>query len=281
LVINGASNGTAGFSGSGTLNTPADQMPYGESLASGPVLKPAIYNPNAAPGSRWSSAGLSASTIPRLYHSGAILLPDASVLVAGSNPNLDVNTTAPYPTTYQAEVFYPPYWSTARPIPTGVPTNLSYGGPSFDITIPASSYHGSGNTAAESTIISIIRGGFTTHAMNMGQRFLQLNNTYTVNSDASITYHVSQVPPNPNLFTPGPAMLFVTVNGVPSNGTFVIVGTGSIEEQPVEDAAALPASIQDNAADGSGSSKKNGASTVAPTLWVSTLVAAAALLTVL
>ncbi|KAI9567924.1 CHAT domain-containing protein [Boletus coccyginus] len=32
--------------------------------------------------------------------------------------------------------------------------------------------------------------------------------------------------PNANLLTPGPALLFVVVNGIPSNGTMMIVGTG-------------------------------------------------------
>jgi hypothetical protein len=35
--------------------------------------------------------------------------------------------------------------------------------------------------------------------------------------------------PNPNLFQPGPALLFVVVKGIPSNGTYVIIGSGAIE----------------------------------------------------
>jgi hypothetical protein len=245
LVVNGGLNGTAGYSDQGTLTTPAAQMPFTESLASGPVLTPAIYDPNGTPGSRWSNAGLSASTIPRLYHSSAILLPDASVLIAGSNPNIDVNTNAFFPTTYKAEIFYPPYFSAAvRPAPTGVPSTLSYGGNSFDITIPQSSYGGQANDAADSATVVVIRGGFTTHAMNMGQRFLQLNNTYTVNSDGTITLHVAQLPPNANLFQPGPAFLFVNIAGVPSNGTYVIVGNGQIGTQPVTAASVLPPNIR-------------------------------------
>lgn len=124
LVVNGGQNGTAGYSDR-TLNT--FQLPFGASLASEPVGRPAIYNPRAATGQRWSFDGFDTSPIPRLYHSSAILLPDASVLVAGSNPNLDVNLDVPYPTTYQAEVFYPSYFSAAtRPTFTGAPTTLTY-----------------------------------------------------------------------------------------------------------------------------------------------------------
>jgi len=90
--------------------------------------------------------------------------------------------------------------------------------------------------------------------MNMGQRFLQLNSTYTVNSDGSLTLHTAQMPPNANIFQPGPAMVFVVVNGIPSNGTFVIVGSGSVETQPTQAASVLPASVRLNSASGSADS---------------------------
>ncbi|KAJ6599182.1 copper radical oxidase variant A [Mycena vulgaris] len=265
LVVNGGLNGTAGF-GQSTLTTPVGQMPFGESFASGPVGTPAIYDPNAAPGSRWSNAGLSTSNIARLYHSSAILLPDASVLIAGSNPNLDVNTTSSvmYPTTYTAEKFYPPYFSAStRPAPSGVPSKLSYGGDGFDITVPASSYSGSGNTAANKTIVSVVRGGWTTHAMNMGQRMLQLNNTYTVNKDGSIVLHVAQMPPNPNIFQPGPALLFVVIDGIPSNGTYVLIGSGQVETQLTAAASPLPENVlqADASGTGGGSSTPSGSAT--------------------
>jgi hypothetical protein len=59
-------------------------MPFGMSLAAEPLGTPVIYDPNAPAGQRWSNAGLDSSQIARLYHSSAILLPDASVLIAGS-----------------------------------------------------------------------------------------------------------------------------------------------------------------------------------------------------
>lgn len=254
LVVNGAVNGTAGYAQrTYTIETWGD-MPYGESLANGPVFTPAIYDPNAPAGSRWSNAGLEASTIPRMYHSSAMLLPDGSVIIAGSNPNVDVNTTAQvtYPTEYRAEIFYPPYFgASTRPQPSGVPTELTYGGESFDITIPPSSYSGSANDAAENTVVAVTRGGFTTHAMNMGQRYLQLNNTYTVKADGTIVLHCSQMPPVPEIFQPGPGLLFVTIKGIPSNGTFVRVGSGRVEVQPRLPVAALPVSVRLDSAKGS------------------------------
>ncbi|KAJ7595709.1 glyoxal oxidase N-terminus-domain-containing protein [Mycena floridula] len=262
MVLNGGINGTAGYA-TATNETPNySDMPFGMSLASGPVLTPAIYNPNAASGQRWSNAGFAASTIPRLYHSSAVLLPDASILIAGSNPNVDVNLTTIFATEYRAELFYPSYFSaTTRPNPSGVPSKLSYGGDSFDITIPSSSYSGSGNAAAESAMVTVVRTGWTTHAMNMGQRFLQLNSTYTVNKDGSIVLHTSQMPPNANIFQPGPAFIYVVVNGIPSNGTYCIIGSGNIGTQPISAASVLPGSVQLNGAGGSADSATTGSGT--------------------
>jgi galactose oxidase-like protein len=123
----------------------------------------------------------------------------------------------------------------------------AYGGPPFNITIPASSYSGSVNTAAASATCVILRGGSTTHAMNMGQRFLQLNNTFTVGSDGSIILHVAQVPPNPNLFQPVFAFMFVNVRGIPSNGSYLIVGNGQICTQPTLPSSVLPPNVLSSA----------------------------------
>jgi hypothetical protein len=155
-------------------------MPFGMSLASDPIGTPALYDPSKPAGKRWSNAGFGSSKIPRLYHSSAILLPDASVLIAGSNPNVDVNTSTIFPTTYKSERFYPAYFqATTRPVPSGIPKTITYGGPSFDLTIPASGYSGAANDAASNATVVLIRPGWTTHGMNMGQRFVQLNNTFT------------------------------------------------------------------------------------------------------
>ncbi|KAG5715587.1 Galactose oxidase [Termitomyces sp. T112] len=243
LVINGGLNGTAGYAEATGETANYGDMPYGMSLASGPVGTPAIYDPEAPKGSRWSNAGLGTSQIARLYHSSAILLPDASVLVAGSNPNADVNISTVFPTTYKAEIFYPPYFkATTRPVPSGVPDTISYGGDYFNITLPKNSYTGSANDAAENTTVVLLRGGFSTHAMSMGQRYLQLNNTFTVNNNGSITLHVAHAP-NSYIFQPGPALLFVNVRGIPSNGSMVIVGNGQIGTQPTALASTLPESV--------------------------------------
>ena len=48
------------------------------------------------------------------------------------------------------------------------------------------------------------------------------------------------MPPNPALFAPGPAVLHVVVNGVPSIGKAIMVGGGFIGRQNVQEAAVLP-----------------------------------------
>ncbi|KAG6889429.1 hypothetical protein C0995_001197 [Termitomyces sp. Mi166 len=262
LVVNGALNGTAGYAHTTGQTFVESEMPFGMSLASGPVGTPAIYDPNAPKGQRWSRPNFDTSSIARMYHSSAMLLPDGSVLIAGSNPNVDVNTTTYFNTEYRAEIFYPHYFNAkTRPTPSGVPTTISYGGPSFDITVPASSYSGLSNAAAANTTVVLLRGGFTTHAMNMGQRYVQLNNTYSIQNDGTIVLHVAQAP-NPNILQPGPALLFVIVNGIPSNGTMVIVGTGNFGVQPTSAPADLPANILADSAKGtaSGDSTNDGTS---------------------
>ncbi|TFK96337.1 glyoxal oxidase [Pterulicium gracile] len=251
LMVNGGATGTAGYSTQTLLTPDYSDMPHGMSLAGEPTLKPAIYDPEAPRGQRWSDAGFGTSAIPRLYHSTAILLPDASVLIAGSNPNVDVNLTAEFPTTYQAEIFYPPYFNAeVRPEPVGVPTTYTYGGATFDVTIPGSSYSGSSNDAAASAQVNLVRPGWTTHSMTMGQRLLQLNNTYTVTADGTITLHVSQPPPMPEILQPGPVFTYVLINGVPSVGVYGIVGSGTIQTQAKLLVEELPDSVRDDTARG-------------------------------
>jgi len=234
FFANGAKTGTAGYG-----NT---TWAIGQSFANNPILQPLMYNPNAPAGSKWSADGLKPSAVPRMYHSGATLLPDGSIFVSGSNPNADFNTGVPFSTEYRVEKFYPSYFNSRRPQPSGLLTQLSYGGAPFDVTLSADDLSGNVNNIQNATVV-VIRTGFSTHAMNMGQRMLQLDSTYTGNSDGSGVLHVSQMPPNPAIFVPGPALLFVVVNGVPSIGVPAMVGSGQIGQQNILSVGALPASI--------------------------------------
>jgi len=76
---------------------------------------------------------------------------------------------------------------------------------------------------------------------NMGQRYVQLQSSYTgYRQNNTATLHVAQLPPNPAIIVPGPAFIFVVVNGVPSIGLPVMLGSGNIEKQPILAPANLP-----------------------------------------
>jgi hypothetical protein len=233
LCLNGAKTGTAGYG-----NT---SFTIGQSYADQPYLTPLIYDPKAPATQRWSLQGLSSSTIPRMYHSSATLLPDGSVFVSGSNPNSDVNTTAPYPTEYRIERFYPSYYNQRRPEPQGLPNQLLYGGSYFNVSLTLADLFGNVDNVQTAEVI-VMRTGFSTHTMNMGMRSVQLQSSFTGNADGSAVLHVNQLPPNPAIMPPGPALLFVVVNGVPSVGIQVMCGSGQIEKQSTMPVQNLPSS---------------------------------------
>ncbi|KAL0956614.1 hypothetical protein HGRIS_002750 [Hohenbuehelia grisea] len=257
LCLNGARTGTAGYGN--------ESFAIGQSYADNPVLTPAIYDPEAPAGQRWNRDGLSASTVPRMYHSSAVLLPDGSVMVSGSNPNSDYNVgkRLKYPTEYRTERFYPLYYNSRRPQPEGILTSLTYGGPSFDVALSADDLGGNGDNLKTAKVV-VIRTGFSTHAMNMGQRFLQLESTYTGFANNTGVLHVSQMPPNPAIFAPGPAFVYVVVNGVPSIGVQVMIGSGALGDQNVLPIGDLPESsmAQNLAGGGGGSGSSNSATLV-------------------
>ena len=171
------------------------------------------FDPSKPSGSRWSKAAL--TTIPRLYHSSASLLPDGSVIISGSNPNadyVDLNNSpnAKYVTQYQVEIFYPDYWDKPRPAPGGMPSKIIYGGSPFDVTLTMADLVNDALNINRTKAV-IIRTGFSTHTMNMGQRHIELETSFTGNDDGSATLHVAQLPPNPAIL--GELHVFARVCG--------------------------------------------------------------------
>jgi YVTN family beta-propeller protein len=150
----------------------------------------------------------SAGAVARLYHSTALLLPDASVLISGGGaPGPLVNTNA--------EIYYPPYFFAAngqrapRPTILSAPTSLSIG-ETFNVEV--------GNTTAVSRI-TLLKLGSVTHSLNMDQRFLDLPFT------ASGTQVSVQAPTRAVDATPGYYMLFAfNQNGVPSVASMLRIG---------------------------------------------------------
>jgi hypothetical protein len=85
LFVNGAATGIAGFrSGRGANSIFVNEDP---------VFTPFLYDPFAK-----TYKVLTSSTIPRMYHSISTLVPDGTVLIAGSNPQPNVDLTVKYPT---------------------------------------------------------------------------------------------------------------------------------------------------------------------------------------
>jgi len=153
----------------------------------------------------FSSAG--ADAYPRLYHSVALLLPDATVWLAGGNPRRGTYVQ-------QMEIYRPPYLfdstgaAAIRPSVTSAPSSISYGN-AFTVQTP---------DAASINRVVLLRNGTVTHAFGMDQRAVELS--FTAQS-GSLTV---TAPPNGNIAPPGYYMLFLlNSSGVPSVATFVRV----------------------------------------------------------
>ena len=160
-----------------------------------------LYDPNT---NTFSSAG--ANKYPRLYHSNSLLLPDATVLLSGGNPQRGNYES-------RQEVYQPAYLFNGDGTPATRPTiaNVSPAavryGSTFQVTTP---------DAAAISSIALIRPGSPTHAFDQEQRFVGLS--FTAGSGVlNVT-----APSNGNLAPPGYYMLFIlNTAGVPSIATFV------------------------------------------------------------
>lgn len=203
LIINGASNGTAGWE-----------------IGRDPVLNPYIYNPKKPVGSRFEIQN--PSEIPRMYHSTAILLRDGRILVGGSNAHDKyVFTNVAYPTELRLEAYSPAYldplFSNVRPviISPASQTQLSYSGSlkmRFQVT---------GRLIPLLVSVTMLAPPFNTHSFSMNQRLLLLATSRLRNVD-NCTYEMEvMTPASPVLAPPGFYILFVVHQGIPSEGIWV------------------------------------------------------------
>ena len=164
-----------------------------------------LYDPAT---NTFSSAG--ANVYPRVYHSGSLLLPDATVLLIGGNPSRG---------SYEqhTEIYSPAYLFNANGTPAARPTIAS-------VTPSAFTYGGTFQVqttdAANITSLVLVRPGAATHAFDMDQRLVGLS--YTVGTGVlNVT-----APPNGNIAPPGYYMLFaLNAAGVPSLASFVLVSS--------------------------------------------------------
>jgi hypothetical protein len=159
------------------------------------VLAAEIWSPATE---TWTT--VAAEAAPRLYHSEALLMPDARVLVMGGGRFNGINEIAT--NQLNAEFYSPPYlFKGARPTISSAPATLTYG-QVFTVQTP---------DAARIASVSLIRYGAVTHSINMAQVYLPL--TFSAGS-GSLTV---TAPASGNLAPPGYYMLFIVdSNGVPS-----------------------------------------------------------------
>ncbi|KAN0105464.1 copper radical oxidase [Russula decolorans] len=187
MIVNGAHQGVAGFG-----------------LASDPNLSALLYDPSQPVGLRFSILGN--TTIARLYHSEATLLPDGRVLISGSDPQ-----TPGFPEELRIEVYIPPYLTQGllQPILTVPDTDWAYGR-QYRITVRL--FQG------QNMRVSLVAAVSSTHGNTMGGR--------TIFPAFSCRGHVCTVtaPPNAQVSPPGWHQLFVLDGPTPSHGVFVRIG---------------------------------------------------------
>jgi len=202
-------NGHVLVTGGGTTTTKVD---YANAVHAAELWSPVTRT--------WTT--LASSQRPRMYHSTALLLPDATVLVAGSGRQN--GRSQPDPADQQnAEIFSPPYlFRGPRPVISGAPDVVSYGSV-FTVATP---------NAAQIASVALLAPGSVTHAFNQNQRYVPL--AFTASAGALSV----QAPAHGNLAPPGPYMLFIVdTNGVPSVSAWTRIGGTGTLVPPVPDGA--------------------------------------------
>ncbi|KZT56997.1 copper radical oxidase [Calocera cornea HHB12733] len=218
-IVNGGRTGIAGY---GNV-----KGQIGQSNADNPVFQPVLYDPDMPLGQRFSSDGMPTSQIPRLYHSVATLVPSGEIMIAGSNPNLDVSEVA-YQTEYRVEWLSPPYMSMPRPVISTLPATVDYG---EEILVQVELPPGTSNVT-----ISLMDLGFVTHAVHMNSRLVELECTCNLPTAGGNTTTLSiRGPSSIYIYPPGYGWLYVLADGIPSAGKRIMVGDGSA---PPDDPAA-------------------------------------------
>jgi len=209
LIINGATQGTAGWGN-----------------AREPNLNPILFTPV---NNRFQV--MTPSTIPRVYHSTAVLLADGSVLVGGSNPNFGYTfTNTLFPTELRIERYSPYYlhsgYDLRRPyIDTISELALGYA-TSFTVL-----YH-LGETA-DGVSFHLYAPPFTTHTFSMNQRLLVLGSSQTpvlqkqafLPGGSNYVYLSTVYAPPTSVTAPAGYYLLTVVNqGTPSASAWVHIG---------------------------------------------------------
>ncbi|KAI4377763.1 hypothetical protein MLD38_015341 [Melastoma candidum] len=208
LMLNGAHNGTSAWN-----------------FAENPNFVPTLYSPDKPAGTRFRE--LQSTTIPRMYHSSSMVLPDGRILVGGSNTNpgyfFRKGPGVEYPTELRMEKFSPPYLDPGltkfRPIIVGprVTKKLTYRS-HFNIEFVVN--------VARTTVdvrdlkVTMYAPPFTTHGYSMNQRMLVLAITGVIRVE-QVQFIKVRSPPSATVAPPGYYLMFVVYKGLPSVGTWV------------------------------------------------------------
>lgn len=144
---------------------------------------------------------LPAMTVPRLYHSSGLLLPDGRVWTAGTTYTRNSREL-------RTEYYSPDYYSVPRPIISAQPVAGSYGG---SIVIPTPN-------AQTIDAVSLVRLGTETHAFNGDQRLIWLQITSRTLVDITV-----KAPVNANIAPPGYYMIHILKQGIPSAAKIIKV----------------------------------------------------------
>jgi hypothetical protein len=204
---------------SGRIQMNAVILPNGKVLAEGgsvnnespsPQGKQAdLYDPVT---NSFSSAGT--ASYSRLYHSTALLLPDATVMSMGSNPPPRGNYEP------AIEIYTPPYLFDANDhVITNRPsiTGISVQGVSTNVIGYNTSFSVSYTSASPISSAVLIRLGSSSHAFDMDQRLIGLCGPAPQPSCSGSGTISLTTPPNGNTAPPGYYMLFLLDStGVPS-----------------------------------------------------------------
>lgn len=154
-----------------------------------------------------------AMSVPRTYHSIAMLMPDGRVMSAGGG--LCGGCTANHA---DLQMLSPPYLfnadgtAAARPVIQTAPSSVKYG----SVVNVAMS--------GAVTDFAMVRLGATTHTVNNDQRRIPLVSASIGNNIYSL-----QIPSNPGWLLPGPWMLFaMDAKGVPSVAKIVTISADGV-----------------------------------------------------
>src|SRR5687767_1985134 len=152
----------------------------------------------------------------RIYHSTALLLPDATVYVGGSNPGREISEP-------HIEIYKPPYLFTSsgapapRPTISSAPAVVGYG-QAFTVTTP---------NAASISKVMLMRPGSNSHAFDAEQRLVYMQ--FTKGSGTLTVFS----PTSQGAAPPGYYMMFLLdAAGVPSVAKFIQVSPTPTNQPP-------------------------------------------------